>query len=366
MNITIVCSSLGCGGTERAISYLANFWSEQGWNVIILTLEDTEAKDHFNLHPNIRRIRLKLVRGGRSIFVKAALFPPQMLRLAFELRRTNPSAIVTFLDWVNVLTLSVFWLLPDIPIIASERSDPHANKISYPLRLLRTITYPCAKALILVCQSSLSYFPKSIQNISQIIPNPAKPTSTIASKPPQTTKRKVILGMGRLSPEKNFSKLLLAFCSIAHSFPDWELIIYGEGSERCLLESIIRDSGLFKRIKLPGALKSTADAYNSAEIFVLPSIFEGFSNALIEAMAMGLPVVAYDCPGANCEIIQNGENGLLIPLSSDIKPLADAIARLIQSPNLRKKLGAEASKVTETFSEKRFLTAWTQIIMDSI
>lgn len=348
------------------ISYLANFWSEQGWSVTIVTLEATGAPDHFKLKSDVRRVRLGLVHGGRPLAVKIASFPWQMLRVAYELRRTKPTVVISFLDWVNVLTLSAMGFAPNIPTIISERIDPHANPISSILSVFRRITYRRAKALVLVCRSAVNYFPRGIQSISRVIPNPAARHPEPQSVRPSTRKTNRIIGVGRLEAQKNFSNLLSAFSSIANDFPDWELVVYGDGSQRSALEQLTRDMGLAHRIRLPGSIESTAEAYAAADIFVLPSLFEGFSNVLIEAMTAGLPVIAYDCPGANGEVIRNGENGILLPLSTDSKPLADAIRTLMQAPSLRERLGREASNVAEIFSEKRFFDSWTELVLEVV
>jgi glycosyltransferase involved in cell wall biosynthesis len=176
----------------------------------------------------------------------------------------------------------------------------------------------------------------------------------------------LILAAGRLAPQKGFDILIRAFALLAGNHPEWRLQIFGEGPQRRDLEDLVRSLGQGGRVALPGWVPDLAAQMAQARIFVLASRWEGFSNALCEAMAAGLACVAADCPGGGpAAIIRQDVDGLLTP-PEDAPALARALDRLLSDGELRARLGEQARDVVERFSQDRVLGRWDQCLEQAV
>lgn len=171
--------------------------------------------------------------------------------------------------------------------------------------------------------------------------------------------------MGRLAPEKGFDLLLEAYARIAGSHPGWSLTILGEGPERRRLESIVRAFGLAGRVSMPGRIEDPQGQLADAHAFALPSRYEGFPNALLEAMACGLPVVAFDCPSGPAEIVTHDRSGLLVP-AGDVSGFATALSRVMGSAADRVRLGRSAREVVVRFAPDSVLDRWSRVLSEVV
>jgi glycosyltransferase involved in cell wall biosynthesis len=158
-------------------------------------------------------------------------------------------------------------------------------------------------------------------------------------------------------PQKGFDLLIDAFSRISGRYPEWTMVIYGEGPEQGALEAMVRSKSLAHRIFMPGHARDPFSAFANGALFALPSRFEGFPNALCEAMACGLPVVATDCPSGPAHIIRHGVDGFLVPVD-DPDALADRLSQLMANPALRKDFGIRARQGIERFSLPRVAEMW--------
>jgi glycosyltransferase involved in cell wall biosynthesis len=171
----------------------------------------------------------------------------------------------------------------------------------------------------------------------------------------------VILAMGRLDPQKGFDMLLDAFGRIAGRHPTWDLAIAGDGAQRDALLSQARLLGVDHRTHLLGHVGNVQDWYERADLFVMSSRFEGFPNALLEAMACGCPAVSFDCDTGPRELIDNGVNGTLVPPEKGAAGLAVAIDRLIGDAELRHAFGLSAAQVRQRLALSRIARQWEQL-----
>jgi glycosyltransferase involved in cell wall biosynthesis len=191
-----------------------------------------------------------------------------------------------------------------------------------------------------------------------VIPNPVP-----AAEPsgPRDSAERLVLAIGRLEPQKGFDVLLRAFSTMSARHPDWRLAILGEGSSRAPLEALARELGIAARVVLPGRTPDPRPFLQSAAIFVLSSRFEGFPNALAEAMASGVAVIATDCPTGPRELVQPDASGLLVP-TDDVAGMADALERLAADPGLRHRLGEAAREAVRRYHPETVLREWDRLL----
>jgi glycosyltransferase involved in cell wall biosynthesis len=172
----------------------------------------------------------------------------------------------------------------------------------------------------------------------------------------------VVLAVGRLSEEKGFGQLLTAFAALKQRYPEWDLVILGEGPERTCLERQLDSLGLSGRVHLPGWVGNPGDWYARAEFYVMSSRFEGFPNTLVEAMAYGLPAVSFDCATGPADIIRDGIDGHLVPPAEGAEGLALAMEILVRKDQTRQRMGNAAVSVREQFSLERVLDHWDEML----
>jgi glycosyltransferase involved in cell wall biosynthesis len=195
-----------------------------------------------------------------------------------------------------------------------------------------------------------------------VIPNPVKPGLN-GSKYPSSCRGsgRSVVAMGRLTRQKRFDLLLRAFHQCAKKHDGWSLIILGEGEERRSLEALTSELGLRGRVSLSGLVQEPTQILKGAELFVMSSQYEGFPNALLEAMACGVAVISTDCASGPREIIRDGVNGVLVP-PNDVEALASAMDRLMSNQAERQRLGANAREVTERFSIGKIMNMWDELL----
>lgn len=301
--IAFIIGGMGCGGAERVISILANSYSDSGWQADILMLLYDQCA--YKLRENIRLINFCNKNKPRILYL-----PVWIYKIRKYIKKAEPDRIVSFIGRINVITLIAgFGLGRDI--IISERSNPKKDGRSFIARLAAYVVYPMAKRIIFQTEAEQRCFPSYIRQKSVIIPNPVEvKTSALEKRNPK------IVTAGRLTREKNHRMLINAFAKIKAEHPQYCLYIYGEGVLRAELEEQIEKMGLSDSVFLPGNVCDLHARIADAEIFVLSSYYEGLSNALIEAMMMGLPCISTSYDGVT-ELIQNGKNGLLVKPNDD-------------------------------------------------
>jgi glycosyltransferase involved in cell wall biosynthesis len=172
---------------------------------------------------------------------------------------------------------------------------------------------------------------------------------------------RTLVAMGRLARQKGFDVLLDAFARCAPAHPEWKLLILGEGEERTRLEAQVRALGLDGRVQLPGRVQRPGAILRRAELFVLPSRWEGFPNALLEAMACGVAAIAADCPSGPRDIVRPGVDGVLVP-PEDPAALAAALDRLLTDGEERRRLAARAPEVRERFGLPQVMARWDALL----
>ena len=362
MKITLVTPSLFCGGAERVVVSLAEGFESHGHQVTVITGTEKDT-DFYQLPPGVKRIPLGIMGISKNPLdaIKSNLNRVVTLRKAIE--SSQPDIVMSHLTETNVLTV-LATLNTEYPVLITEHCDP--NLISYGRfwETLRRLVYPFATKLVSVSQGVEDYFTWLPQNKKEVIYNPffvsKNASSQIEIPSGVDPERKWIMSMGRLTNQKGFDILLKAFAKIAAKYPQWQLIILGEGELRQELEELKAELNLGKQVVLPGRVKNPFLLMERAEFFVMSSRFEGFPMAHGEAMLCGLPVIATDCPSGPRELVRDSIDGILIP-NQDESALTVAIERLISNPEERTQFAKSAPEVGTRFSLDKIIQDWTNL-----
>jgi glycosyltransferase involved in cell wall biosynthesis len=355
-HIALVITALGPGGAERVMTAMANHWTAAGHRVSFVTYESPTAESYYDLDPHVAVERLHLAGEQRSALGGLWRTGRRVLALRRCLKRLRPDVAIAFLTRVNIATLLAAKGLP-LPVIVSERNHPDRQHLNRTWRWLRDVTYGRAATLVCQTEAAKSFYPPALQARAVVIANPLRPIQPAINP----AAKHELVAVGRLNRQKGFDLLIRAFARIAADRPSWRLTIWGEGDERALLQALVRDLGLEERIRLPGVTREHGAWVEGAGLFVLSSRYEGLPNVLLEAMAAGLPVVAFDCPHGPAEIITAGENGLLVP-PEDVEALAASLAKLMADENERRRLARNAQAIAQTYQLEAIMAAWSGLL----
>ncbi|MFN6566938.1 glycosyltransferase family 4 protein [Dendronalium sp. ChiSLP03b] len=363
MRLTLIISSLTYGGAERVMSIMANYWVAKGWQITLLTFE-SQKNNEFYLDTCVSYLTLGINKDSANAIIGVWNNLKRIGRLRDAIINSKPDAVISFMSTTNVLVLLATRGL-QIPVVVSERNDPLKISISRSWKQLRQWTYPFADRIVFQTKRARDYFSSKVQASGCIIPNMVLLPPIEKELSRNLLKERSLIAVGRLVRAKGFDLLLQAFAKLKNCYPDWTLTILGEGSLRPDLESLCEQLGLSDRVYLPGAVNNPYEFLKQADIFIMSSRFEGFPNALCEAMACGLPVISTDCPSGPREIIRDGIDGILVP-NEDVSALAAAMEQLISNEEERKCLAARAPEVTERFNLEKVMGMWEELLTQVI
>lgn len=352
MKVTFVIGSLSSGGTERVLVLLADAFLERGFKIFVVTLNGAE-EDFYTLPAGVHRQTLDISTAAQTLF--------GLLKLRRTLNSTRPDVIVSLIDRMNVLTLLATVGL-GIPVAVSERTDPKAHRIGWFWTRLRWWIYPRARRIVVQTRGASDYFLPKFQATLCVIPNPVVSPLPGSGSPDPFPEKPFLITMGRFTKEKGFDLLMRAFAGLCRDYPAWKLVIIGDGPLRRKWEALRDQLGLSGRVLFPGRVKNPYSWLKQADLFVLSSLYEGFPNALCEAMACGLPVISTDCPSGPREIIREGLDGVLVP-NQDVAALSKAMARLMSDREERERLGSRAVEVVDRFSVEKVSAMWEALLV---
>ncbi len=353
MNITFVTPGMNYGGAERVISILSNQWVTMGHIVNILIVgEDDKCVYTLN-----EQINVYCIGGLKGKPIISHLNLINKIRKAIKAFDTEVA--ISFMNDVCAYT-ALALLNTKIPLIYSERNDPtrvNQRKID---KIYRRIVEKMANGFVFQTNGAKSHYRMSVQKKSTVILNPID-TSNMPVYDFKNRKKEIV-SVGRLQPQKNQKLLIDAFALLTNEFNGYKLKIYGEGVLRNELQEQIDGYGLSDRIFLMGAHKDIFDKISSASLFVLSSDFEGLPNTLIEAMCIGIPSVSTNCsPGGAAEIISDGENGIIVPCN-DAEALAKAIKEILVDEEKALSFSNEAKKINNQVNLENISIKWIKFI----
>jgi glycosyltransferase involved in cell wall biosynthesis len=351
MKIAFYTIALRHGGAERCMAILANEFVKLGHSVIFIQ-NDEYQESSFSLDTSIAIASL----GGLH-FNNLASFLKPIARLRHILKDYKPDVILSFFpDTVFFASIAALGL--NIPIIFSERNDPSMNLKGWKMSFFQRQAIDKSKWLVFQTEQVRQFYPQYLYKSSVVL----NPCDTSSFPIEDCHKEKIIVSVGRLEPQKNQKLLIDAFALVSSKHIDYRLIIFGEGSLRSDLEKQIVQLNLQDRISLPGTIDDVVSHINNCSIFVLSSDYEGLPNALIEAMALGLPCISTDCsPGGARELIHNNRNGIIVPCRDPLS-LSNAILYMIENPLIAEGMGREAKKIRNRTEPFMIAQEWLRLI----
>ncbi|MCM1134042.1 MAG: glycosyltransferase [Clostridium sp.] len=373
-------NSLGKGGAERVLTVLAGYFAREGNDVTIVTL--WRADNEYEMAEGIKRINLgdNLEKKGRiSLAVR------RFTDLRGVIKRERPDIVISFCMKANFRS-SLAMIGMKTPLLISVRSDP---QIDYaPHRRLTKWMEKKAAGCVFQTGDAQAFFGKRLQEKSRIIWNPInekylpenrkgnvgggkkeEKDEKISGGERDKAIKNCIVTVGRITFEKNQMLLVKAFAKIKDKFPEMKIRIYGEGiggEAWKELDRYIRQNAMEEKVEFMGQCSTLEKELSGAALFVLPSNYEGMSNALMEAMAMGLPVIATDCPcGGSAMLIEDGASGLLVP-TGDEEKLAAAMERVLSDREFAGRLAENAEKLAEKAAPVKICEKWRDYVEELI
>lgn len=353
MKILFFIPRMNGGGAERVVANLANEFDKRGDKVIIYT--PTDNKSFYKLNDTVKIVGENYSVSKRRI-IRQIILGINGIRLCFSyskrIKKEKPDVVISFLTETNLIAL--FHRHKSFKLIVSERNDP-TQKNAFIQCIIRKL-YP--RADVLVCQSKkiAGYYGSSN---ARVIPNPID--ISILPDHHLGERKKVIVGVGRLMGQKNFSTLITAYSLLPVSFREFTLEIYGDGTQRLELEALIKSLNLQKNVKLMGAHKDVLELIKDSSLFVMSSDYEGYPNALVEAMAIGLPVICTDFYSGTARELVGKNNGLIVPVGDSVA-MAEAIAELLSNPEKRAIMSKENLKIRDMLSMNLIADMWYEVM----
>lgn len=347
MKIAFTIGTLSGGGAERVVARLANQLNRNGHKVSIFLIANNKVE--YTVDDNV-----KVSYVEPSIKVRGLRYFSRINKYKKLIKGFDPDVVISFTAIVNIFVISAL-RHTQYKVIVSERNNPYVDPVNAKTRRKRDKLYESVDGIVFQTEDAKKYFNSKIQDKSIIIANPIDENLPKAYEGDRENR---IVTIGRLEPQKNQKLLIDAFAKVVNKHSEFHLDIYGEGSLRGELCEYISSLGLTDKIFLKGYCKNVLTDIIKSTAFVLSSDYEGMSNALIEAMAIGLPVISTDHPiGGARELIVDGENGLLVSVG-DADLLSNAMLQVIDNKDFAYKLTTEAIKVREKLSVTNITKRW--------
>tara|TARA_Y100000591_G_C21854278_1_gene713971 strand:- start:10671 stop:11783 length:1113 start_codon:yes stop_codon:yes gene_type:complete len=365
-NIVIMVSAMNMGGAQRVVSILSNHWSKNGYTVTLISTFSGEKINHYKLNKNIT---LKYL-SNNPFFPKNKVWNLvwKLIHLRKLIKIQNPDVIISFLTRVNIASVLAA-LGTKYNLILCERSWPPFTSLNNSFFWMYKILFKSVDRFIVQTDKSKTWLSQNFPGSNvEVIPNPIVyplPLSIKRSVRPNSVilkNKKVILASGRMHKLKQFDVLIRAFSQIKDKYPDWDLIILGDGEERDGLNRMLFDLEMSDRVYFPGRVGNMSEWYERTDLFVLSSKVEGFPNVLLEAMAHGLPCVSFDCDTGPRDMIQDGVNGILVNPKEKELGLTNAINKMISNEEFRSNIANNSIFLRNKYSVSNIMKKWDNVL----
>ena len=352
MKLALVAYLHGAGGAERQITLLANVMAKRGHEVHFLVLAEYSKRYPISDKVIVHDLTDAEMKGLHPIIGR-------YLALKKAYKKIQPDITIHYNLQSAYLTLA---MPRDVycKAIYSERGDPYDKEYSGLLGRIRDWTVRRLDGLVFQSEGARDFFDDTVRAKSAVIHNSVE--VPVEKYPLPEWRAKRIVSAGRLHEQKNFALLIDAFAKIAGDIPEYELVIYGDGALREELQQKVYDYKLNTRISLLSACSDLWDKIRNASLFVLSSDYEGMPNALMEAMALGIPSVSTDCrPGGARTLIEDGVNGFVVS-RMNVDALAEKMKYVITHPDVARKISEGGRKIAVTHNEKETFDIWETFI----
>ena len=353
------------GGSERVFTEICNELYKYNNDISVLTFDRDNYVPFYSLNSSVKKITLN--HGG--IYRHASIF--SFLKSIYLLRKViikeKPDVIIAFMHsmYVPVAFASLFL---KVKVIASEHATyNYYKKKKLEMFLIRLSAPFISKIVFLSKEISLDY-PKCLQKKTVIISNPVRMNFQNVSFSPYE-KEDVILSVGKFNSNKRHKVLIDAFVSISDKYPDWRLIILGDGYMRKDFIKFIDDKSMKDRIELPGIVKNIESYYSKSKIIVLASIEESFGLSVAEAMCFECAPICFSSSYGAKELIVNSRNGLLVNEHENekIKKLSEALEELINNPERCLEYGRRSKQlIINKYTISNIINRWLDLLNSKI
>jgi GalNAc-alpha-(1->4)-GalNAc-alpha-(1->3)-diNAcBac-PP-undecaprenol alpha-1,4-N-acetyl-D-galactosaminyltransferase len=356
-DICIIAPSLKVGGIQRELVVLANYYVDKGLNVSFISC--FSVSPFYRLDDRVVLIdHSKKRSSGESAISKLFFYVFLLKYVRHQVKKLKPDMVLSFGDIMGPFVLAALYGIK-IPKIIGDRTSAD-YKFKFPLPLLKKLLYPTCTEYFAQTTKAAEYRKKQFGDKLKIkvVPNGIRQV-----KKHDIRRENIVLYVGRFAWEKAPERLLEAFAAIDRK--GWTLEMAGDGPLLNKMKAYAKDLGIEKEVIFHGQFENVDLLYSKASIFVIPSILEGFPNALCEAMSAGLPSVCFDSIPYE-DIFSNGYDGFAVR-THDVDALAGKIQELINNPELREEVGRNASRITERFSiDKAGKTIYKEVFGDAL
>jgi glycosyltransferase involved in cell wall biosynthesis len=334
------------------MTLLANEFVSKGYDTTMVLLRGRKPDTY------VLDSRIKCVRFLYGTHNKVIIAVKRFYMLRSLLKSTHFDAVISFMHDINVMTLMSSWGLR-LNIIVSERNDPSKRSTSPFYRWLEQKLYLTAKRIVFQTEQVRKMYPSGIRDISVVIPNPVNsglPNKYLGSRD------KIIVAAGRLVEQKNFTMLIRAFTKFHQVHPEYDLIIYGTGT----LLKALKDEVMIQRVegyvKFPGYVDDVNFKMRKAAMYISTSNFEGISNSMLEALAMGIPTICTNCPvGGAAMLIENHESGILIPVGDEVA-LYRNMLKIAENEEFANHISDNAVEICKKYSVEKVTALWMGLL----
>lgn len=348
MKISFVTSTLHSGGSERVMALLANSLSERGYDVEIICINK-----HIVFYPIQENVRISFAEDevGTSYLKKTRW-------LRKHIKTEKPDVVIAFM--LEVYCMTLFALIGvDIPVISSERIDPHF--FGKAKGFMRWVLLRRTAHLVVQTQQIKSFYSKALQKRTTIIPNPV--TDKVFDIQP-VEKQDRLIAVGRLAYQKNYPMMFEAFKRLMDEFPSYQLVIYGDGPQREELEFQVSSGKIQDRVVLAGRTEKVIEEMNSSRVFLMTSDYEGMSNAMLEALCVGLPIITTEVSGAR-DLVENGVNGF-VTKPRDVEEFTKAIRKVLSDKELMERMEVNNKNKAKAYQKDHIVDQWESLIQQIV
>ena len=341
MKVTFLMTHMLSGGAERTVAYLSSYMVKRGMDITVLTLSNFSF---YSLDPAVKFVTLGIPTEAYSCTGRLSNIWKRISGINNYINRERPDAFVCF-HFTNAI-----YLLPqkkkfEFRLITSEINNPAMSSARD--LILKKLVFRRSDAVIFQTSRAMEYYPKDIQRRGLVIPNAIG--NELIDRIPRTQGRNAkVTAIGRLADQKDYPTLFSAMKIVIRKHPEYVLEVFGTGPEenrlRKMAVEMCPEHIFFRGVCIDALLQASDSA-----CYVLSSKYEGMPNTLMEAMAIGLPCVSTDCPYGPSELIQNGYNGILVPVG-DASALAEGILKMIENRPFAESCGERAREIRKEHS----------------